>query len=86
MSNTRIVLALFSSVAMLSACGGGDDAPAPPPQAATDALPDTANESAAGLKKYLVDLSKDLPDNKESLDIASFNPKTVDDAEPESLD
>jgi len=78
---------LFSSVALLSGCGGGGDAPAPPPQtAATDAIPPTATASTAGFTMYLVDLNKDQPENKEALDVASFAPLLDDTGEPQPVD
>ena len=86
MSNKHTLALLFTTVTALSACGGGDTPPPAPPPAATDAIPDTASASAAGLKDYLLRLSKDLPEGKEALDISSFVPPTMDDAEPEPID
>ena len=77
---------LFSSVALLSGCGGGGDAPAPPaPTAASDAIPPTATATTAGFTMYLVDLNKDQPENKEALDVASFAPVLDDTGEPEAV-
>jgi len=87
MNNKQTLAMLFSSVALLSACGGGSDnpPPPPPPPAATDAIPDTASATAAGFKNYLVNLSQDLPETKEGLDVSSFTPKLDDDTEPEPV-
>ena len=86
MSSKLNLIALFSAVALLAGCGGGSDDAPPPPPAATDAVPDTASADAAGLKKYLSDLSKDTSDTKDALELTSFDPKLVDDAEPEDVD
>ena len=87
MNRKLTLVTLFSATALLAACGGGGggDAP-PPPPAATDAVPDSASASAAGLKKYLTDLSAMPVEDKEPLELATFAPKTPDDAEPESVD
>lgn len=88
MNNKQTLAMLFSSVALLSACGGGggSDAAPPPPAAATDAVPDAASASTAGFKAYLVSLSKDFHETKEALDVSSFVPKTVEEAEPDPVD
>jgi hypothetical protein len=88
MNNKQTLAMLFSSVALLSGCGGGGgyDVPPPPPPAATDAIPDTASASAAGFNTYLVSLSKDLPETKDALDLATFMPKTAEDTEPDPVD
>lgn len=87
MNQKQTLAMLFSSVALLSGCGGGSDAPppAPPPPAATDAIPSDAGTSSAKFKSYLVDLSADTPDNKEALDVSTFSPKQDDDTEPEAV-
>ena len=80
------LIAVSCAVALLAACGGGGgEAPAPMPPAATDAVPQAASADAQGLKKYLSDLSRDTPDTKEALDLSGFDPKLVDDAEPEEI-
>ena len=87
MNHKQTLAMLFSSVALLSACGGGGDDPAPvPAPAATDAVPDTATASTAGLKTYLVALSKDLTETKDALDVASVMLKTAEDTEPDPVD
>lgn len=88
MSSKLNLIALFSTVALLAGCGGGSDdpAPPPPPPAATDAVPESASASAQGLKKYLSDLSMDTTDTKDALELTSFDPKLVEDAEPEDVE
>ena len=61
-----------------------DPTPAPPP-AATDAIPDSASATAAGFKKYLVDLEADQPETKEGLDVSAFSPKLEEDTEPQAV-
>jgi hypothetical protein len=85
MNNKQSLIALFSSVALLSACGGGGDAPPPAPPPATDAVPPSASASTLGLKDYLVDLGTMLVENKEPVDLSSFAPKTNEDSEPEPV-
>ena len=84
MNNKQTLIALFSSVALLSACGGGGDAP-PPAPAATDAVPPSASASTLGLKNYLVDLGTMLVEDKEPVDLSSFAPRTNEDGEPEPV-
>ena len=84
MNNKQTLIALFSSVALLSACGGGDDAPPPAPPA-TDAVPPSASASTLGLKNYLVDLGTMLVEDKEPVDLSSFAPPTNEDGEPEPV-
>ena len=88
MNRKQTLATLFSATALLAACGGGGgggDAP-PPPPAATDAVPDSASASTAGLKKYLADLGAMPVDNKEPLELTTFAPKTPDDTEPEAVE
>lgn len=87
MNHKQTLAMLFSSVALLSGCGGGGDnpPPPPPPPAATDAIPGDAGATAAGFKNYLVNLSQDLPETKEALDLTTFSPKLDDDTEPEPV-
>ena len=69
-------------VVIVSACGGGNDTT---PVAATDAVPDSASQSAAGMTGWLTALSKDATDVKEPLDVARFTPAPSETAEPETL-
>jgi len=86
MNRKHTLISVFSCVALLSACGGGsDDAPSPAPPAATDAVPDSASASAAGLKDYLMALSTMLVEDKEPVDLSRFTPPTPEDTEPEPL-
>lgn len=85
MNRNRTLLTLFSATALLAACGGGGG-DAPPPPAATDAVPESASASAAGLKRYLTDLNAMPVENKEPLELTTFAPTTSEDAEPESVE
>lgn len=69
-------------VVLASACGGGNDTT---PVAATDAVPDSASQSAVGLTAWLKALSNDPTELKEPLDLASFAPVASETAEPEAL-
>ena len=85
--NRKHLIGLFSSVALLSGCGGGGgsgDMPAPAPSA-TDAVPASASASAAGMKAYLADLGTMLVEDKEPVDVSSFAPPTAEDDEPEQV-
>jgi hypothetical protein len=85
MTHKRILIVLFSSAALLTACGGGDT-PAPPlPPAPTDAVPASASASTAGLMTYLTDLSATPIEDKEPVDLSRFAPPMSEDAEPESI-
>jgi hypothetical protein len=77
---TRWMLGLV--VVLASACGGGNDTTA---VAATDAVPGSANQSAAGMTAWLSALSNDQTDVKEPLDVTSFAPAVSDNTEPETL-
>ena len=72
------------TAALLSACGGGNS-DAPPPPAANEAVPPEASESSAGLVKYLTELFALSSDDKEPLDLSTFNPPKPEDTEPEPL-
>jgi len=82
--NKHTWMGLFAIAALLSACGGGSEAP-PPPPVATDAVPDSASQSALGLKRYLGELGAMPVDDKEPLDLSTFAPQTSEDSEPEPL-
>ena len=87
MNRKHLLAGLFSSVALLSGCGGGsDDTPPPAPApSATDAVPPTASESAQGMKNYLSELGTMLVEDKEPVDVSSFTPPVSDDTEPEPV-
>jgi hypothetical protein len=75
-----------SAALLLVACGGGGgDTPAPVVPAVTDAIPDSANQSAGGLVSYVSALSAAAADDKDPLDLSRFNPPQPDDTEPEPL-
>jgi hypothetical protein len=72
--------------ALLTACGGGGGGDsAPPAPAVTDAIPDSASKSAVGLASYLTALSTAAADDKEPLELSTFNPVQPEDSEPEPL-
>ncbi len=83
--NKHTLIGLFTSVALLSACGGGSDTPPASPPGATDAVPDSASASAAGLKGYLSDLGAMQVDTKEPVGLETFPPKLDEDTEPEPV-
>jgi len=86
MNRKLTLVALLSAAAVMSGCGGGGSDPAdPPPPAATDAVPDSASASVAGLKAYLEALAAMLVDEQEPVDLSTFSPKTSEDAEPEPV-
>jgi len=76
-------LTLCVATALLGACGSSDDASAPvPPVAASDAIPDTASQSAAGMVSWINRLAAEEAQAKEALDVAKFAPPTADNTEP----
>ncbi len=92
MSNKRIFLLgqAFAVAALLAACGGGGDdtmppAPPPPPPGPLEQVPDSASASTAGMSAYLATLSTLAPEDKDPVDVSSFNPPSPDDAEPEPV-
>ena len=85
MNKTTLLLLGGAVAVLLAACGGGSsEAPVVPP-AATDAVPAAASESAAGMAGWLTELAAASADTKEPLDLATFNPKVSDTAEPETV-
>ena len=82
--NMQTFLIICAAAFMTSACGGGSSNDSPPP-AATDAVPDSASQSADGMNAWLTALSNDATDVKEPLDLARFTPRTSDDTEPSAL-
>ena len=83
---TRLFLTVIglTCVGLLSACGGRNDS-APVAPAVTDAIPDSASQSSAGLATYVTALAAAAADDKEPLDLSKFNPAQPDDSEPEPL-
>jgi hypothetical protein len=88
MNDKRTLIALFSSVAMLTACGGGggSEEPTTTTPSATDAVPPSASASAVGLKHYLTALSTMQVETKEPVDLSSFAPTTAEDDDPEPVE
>ena len=83
---TRLFLPMIglTCVGLLNACGGRNDStPAEP--AVTDAIPDSASQSSAGLVTYVTALAAAAADDKEPLDLSKFNPVQPEDTEPEPL-
>lgn len=83
MKTTRLMSTIAAGL-LLAACGGGggNDTPAPP---STEAVPDSASASSAGMAAWLTEVAATAPDDKEALDAARFNPPQPDDTEPEAL-
>ncbi|HEY2925659.1 hypothetical protein [Piscinibacter sp.] len=79
--NKPTLMLCCAAAVLLAACGGRSE-PAP---AVTDAIPDTASQSSAGLVTYLSALSKATPEDKDPLDLSTFNPVQPEDTEPEPL-
>jgi len=76
---------LYCSMALLlAACGGGSDTPPPTPDA-TAAVPDSANQSSAGMTGWLEQLAGAAADSKDPVDATRFTPPTPEDTEPEAL-
>lgn len=70
---------------LLAGCGGGgggNDAPPPPP---TEAVPDSASASSAGMTGWLTQVAATAPEDKEALDAGRFAPPQPDDTEPVAL-
>jgi hypothetical protein len=85
--NRLILIGLFGSVALLSACGGGgggaDATPAAP--SPLDAVSAEASQSAAGLKRYISAMTAMPAEDREPVDLRTFSPPAGDDSEPETL-
>jgi len=86
MKQGHTLVGLFSSVALLTACGGGGGGDTPPPAPSPlDAVAPEASQSAAGLKKYLADLSTRQVEDREPVDLSNFAPLSAEDSEPETV-
>jgi hypothetical protein len=83
--NKRLTFAIAAVVAMLSACGGGNGADTSGP-AVTSAVPDSANQSVAGLMSYLVALVAAQDEGLEPVDVSAVTPPTDDTIEPKPID
>lgn len=68
-------------VVLLAGCGGGGGGDASAP-AATEAVPDSASASSAGLTNWLAQVAGTAPEDKEALDAGRFAPPQPDDTEP----
>lgn len=82
MKTTSLGVAILAAL-LVAGCGGGGDDAAPP--AATDAVPESASQSVAGLWRYLTALVRLQPEDKEALDVSAFEPPQPDDTEPETV-
>ena len=84
-----IALPLVASVALLSACGSGDDnvTDATPPGDNTpetlEKVPASASTSSAALVAYLKTLSAMRSEDRSPLDVSNFAPPKPEDSEPE---
>ena len=84
MKKSWIVVASLS-VAVLSACGGGnDETPAPPP--VTQEVPASASASVGGFIAYLVALVASDADTLEPVDVSAVTPPSDDAVEPSVVD
>ncbi len=83
--NKSTVLLLCSAALLLAACGGGSDNPVAEIPSATDAVPDSASASAAGMAAWMTDLAVAPSDTKEPLDVTKFTPVSSDNTEPETV-
>ena len=72
---------VLASAALLSACGGGDDTPAP-----TASVPGSASESVGGFISYLKKLVASAADTLEPVDVSAVTPQTSETTEPETVD
>jgi len=81
--NKALVAALLAA-SLLGACGGGDDAPAPPP--ATSEVPASASQTPAGFIAYLQALVASMADLLEPVDTSSLVPPADDTSEPTKVD
>lgn len=84
MRTTTFGLAIVVAVLVAGCGGGGGDDAAPP--AATDAVPESASQSVAGMWSYLLALTRLQPEDKDALDVSAFGPPQPDDTEPETVD
>jgi hypothetical protein len=79
---TKAYFSICVALVLLAACGGGGGDPLP---TVTDSVPADASASAAGMANWLAQVAATAPEERESLDIASFAPPQPDDTEPEVL-
>ena len=77
-------LIAMSMATVLTACGGGDDTPAPPP--VTTEVPASASASVGGFVSYLKLLVVAMADTLEPVDVSAVTPPTTDTNEPDSVD
>ncbi len=79
-----MTLGAVSVAAVMSACGGGDDTPAPPP--VTSEVPASASASTGGFIDYLKRLVASAADTFEPVDVSAVTPPTSETAEPDVVD
>jgi hypothetical protein len=79
----RHLLIAAASAVLLAACGGGGDGVDTP--AASDAVPNSASKSAAGMVRWMNALAAEDTETKEPLDASRFAPPKPDDTEPVAL-
>ena len=82
----KILTASLSAVAVLAACGGGDDAPAPTTPPATSEVPASASQSPGGFIAYLQLLVASMADMLEPVDTSAVQPPADDTGEPAKVD
>jgi hypothetical protein len=82
--NHRTLIVAALAAGLLAACGGGGDALVDTPNPA-EAVPDSANASAAGMVRWMKALAAEDGESREPVDAARFAPPKPDDAEPVAL-
>lgn len=79
---TRNLICAGALAALLAGCGGGGGGNDAPPPAPTEAVPDSASASSAGLTSWLTQVAATAPEDKEALETSRFAPPQPDDTEP----
>lgn len=81
----RLLMVMCAAGSMaLSACGGGDDGPAPVPP--TTEVPASASASVDGFISYLKTLVVASADTLEPVDVSAVTPPASETDEPQTVD
>ena len=80
LSKYAAIAGAVASAVALAACGGGDDAAAPP---ATAQVPASASASIDGFISYLKDLVASSADLLDPVDVSGVTPPTDDTSAPD---
>ncbi|MEP7056848.1 MAG: hypothetical protein ABI809_03635 [Caldimonas sp.] len=78
---TKLTLLVLASAALLAACGGGDDTPAP-----TSQVPASASASIDGFVAYLQALVVAPADTLEPVDVSAVTPPSDETSSPQVVD